>query len=629
MVIRAKFQKPDNVYFLIVIGFVAFILLTLLHSVTCDETGLPGMGCANLTNTPGQFNFSTGDGVGVGVDDDVSLAMQSNPPPFLAVDDDPEPVARPDYYTLNINTPLYVESSSLLVNDSYTDDGDVSLVIVANVRHGVLQLQRGGRFTYVPDAGYSGLDYFSYRLHDGASTSTAQVQLLVNDPTSDFALEPQDETQATSIAEANELNVPETQIILTDVVATSADVRLQWQTTLVEFAADMLYEVVVERADGTVLVDNLYEADIICEEGTCTIDLGENLATYVVDGLYRWQVRGMSSVGQTQPVTASFEVDLPNPAAPEGFSVDVSTGGPVISVPTDSLASAYRVDIRSVADASGNDPDFAHTAWYVRNELLCLDTHCLISPDINPQNGRYEVYVQAWGPGGLSTGGIQGWAGPVIFEIDLLRAGVALPLTATHTASGSPTFTWEAAPNATWYQLWVGTDAPDYITEHLQWYAARDLGCEGMAVCSVTPPDLMLDNHITYTWFLKAWGPGGMSLGGTDGWVAGDPFTVNAGIVFVPQIAIMERTEDDQLHLEWTHPESTTWYQVRIETVGNASQVVYEQWHHVTTLGCRDDNRCALTLNTLQPGRYTVSLRLYNPAGYGLASTMRVFDFDS
>lgn len=53
-----------------------------------------------------------------------------------------------------------------------------------------------------------------------------------------------------------------------------------------------------------------------------------------------------------------------------------------------------------------------HLGWYLAEDIGCENAEtCTITPDEIVPPGNYKWYVQAWGPGGLSTGGVaEGWA---------------------------------------------------------------------------------------------------------------------------------------------------------------------------------------------------------------------------
>lgn len=99
-------------------------------------------------------------------------APQNNPP--LAVTD--------SYSTLQ-ETTLTIPSGGVLSNDSDPDSDNLTASIDALPSHGTVTLSPGGGFTYVPDAGYTGPDSFTYHANDGELDSNiVTVSLTVNEP---------------------------------------------------------------------------------------------------------------------------------------------------------------------------------------------------------------------------------------------------------------------------------------------------------------------------------------------------------------------------------------------------------------------------------------------------------------
>jgi len=88
------------------------------------------------------------------------------------------PVALADFYLYTPDTALSVPAlTGFLANDSDGDDPVVANAIVDGVDHGSLTAFPDGRFTYNPDAGFSGVDTFRYRIGDGVASATALVTL--------------------------------------------------------------------------------------------------------------------------------------------------------------------------------------------------------------------------------------------------------------------------------------------------------------------------------------------------------------------------------------------------------------------------------------------------------------------
>lgn len=71
--------------------------------------------------------------------------------------------------------------ANALANDSDSGGNILSASLVSGPAHGSLAFNADGSFAYVPDAGYSGDDAFTYSVTDGlAQGNTAQVQIHIN-----------------------------------------------------------------------------------------------------------------------------------------------------------------------------------------------------------------------------------------------------------------------------------------------------------------------------------------------------------------------------------------------------------------------------------------------------------------
>jgi len=91
------------------------------------------------------------------------------------------PVAVPDSYSTNEDTPLTVAAPGLKANDSDAEGSALTAVKVANPAHGTVTVNASGAFTYTPSGNYNGPDSFTYRVSDGsANSATVTVTLTVN-----------------------------------------------------------------------------------------------------------------------------------------------------------------------------------------------------------------------------------------------------------------------------------------------------------------------------------------------------------------------------------------------------------------------------------------------------------------
>jgi Bacterial Ig domain/Lamin Tail Domain len=92
------------------------------------------------------------------------------------------PTARPDEVSTFRNTPVAIPAASLTLND-FDPEGDtltVSDVGALSSRGGVVSLS-GGSVTYTPPVSYIGLDVIFYRISDGSSFATGEVNVTVTD----------------------------------------------------------------------------------------------------------------------------------------------------------------------------------------------------------------------------------------------------------------------------------------------------------------------------------------------------------------------------------------------------------------------------------------------------------------
>ncbi|MBL3600811.1 MAG: cadherin-like domain-containing protein [gamma proteobacterium endosymbiont of Lamellibrachia anaximandri] len=88
-----------------------------------------------------------------------------------------QPVANDDLVSA---TAGQVVPIAVLNNDSGLEDGPITLSVLQNTTKGTLSINGDNTFSYLPDAGYSGLDSFTYRVVDiDGESATATVTLSV------------------------------------------------------------------------------------------------------------------------------------------------------------------------------------------------------------------------------------------------------------------------------------------------------------------------------------------------------------------------------------------------------------------------------------------------------------------
>ncbi|MFM7057513.1 MAG: tandem-95 repeat protein, partial [Planctomycetota bacterium] len=88
------------------------------------------------------------------------------------------PIATPDAWTVQENTPLSITAPGVLANDSDADGDTIFARIVTAPGHGTLALNPDGSFLYTPASGYFGADSFTYANSDSLADSPPAVVAL-------------------------------------------------------------------------------------------------------------------------------------------------------------------------------------------------------------------------------------------------------------------------------------------------------------------------------------------------------------------------------------------------------------------------------------------------------------------
>ena len=103
------------------------------------------------------------------------------------------PQAFDDYYSLNQDATFTVASSSgVLANDFEIDNLVVTSSLETQPAHGSVSLNADGSFSYKPDAGFVGMDSFTYVANDGLANSriaTVNLQVVAVDRTEFFIVD--------------------------------------------------------------------------------------------------------------------------------------------------------------------------------------------------------------------------------------------------------------------------------------------------------------------------------------------------------------------------------------------------------------------------------------------------------
>jgi hypothetical protein len=216
-------------------------------------------------------------------------------------------------------------------------------------------------------------------------------------------------------------------------------------------------------------------ADVGCPDGTGTCSVTPTLD---VVGSCQWWVQTYNSSG-LGPWSAPGSFTAPRPPAPG--TVTLSTVTPNTTTPTYtwnavSGATWYQLYVN---DSIGNRIQ----QWYPAADLGCPDGSgiCSVTSTLDVV-GSCQWWIQTYNRSGFGP-----WSPRGSFTSPKPQApGPATPGSPSgETTDATPTYTWNAVPGTTWYQLHVNDSTGNKIQ---QWYSAADLGCpDGSGTCSATP----------------------------------------------------------------------------------------------------------------------------------------------
>jgi hypothetical protein len=120
------------------------------------------------------------------------------------------PVAEDDFYQVDEDTTLIVNTPGVLGNDTDLNQNTLIVTVLDQPQHGSLILNEYGSFEYTPDANWYGEDQFNYTVSDGELTDSGNViisVLPINDPpvaVDDYLVMNEDDSIVLDIALAND-----------------------------------------------------------------------------------------------------------------------------------------------------------------------------------------------------------------------------------------------------------------------------------------------------------------------------------------------------------------------------------------------------------------------------------------
>jgi VCBS repeat-containing protein len=184
------------------------------------------------------------------------------------------PVADDDSYTTDEDTPLTILAAGVLTNDDDIESDALTVAtVVTGPANGSLTVNSDGSFIYIPDAGFSGTDSFTYKANDGtADSNVATVTITVN-AVNDAPVITSNGGGATASVNVNENTTAVTTVVATDVDSPSITYSISGGADAGLFTIDAggnlsfinapdfegpgdnIYEVIVKASDGDMAFD--------------------------------------------------------------------------------------------------------------------------------------------------------------------------------------------------------------------------------------------------------------------------------------------------------------------------------------------------------------------------------------
>jgi formylglycine-generating enzyme required for sulfatase activity len=214
--------------------------------------------------------------------------------------------------------------------------------------------------------------------------------------------------------------------------------------------------------------------------------------------------------------------------------------------------------------------------------------------------GSHTWYVQTY-----NSYGVGAWSSGMGF---IAQTGGGVPGAATLISptgtitDTTPTYTWNAVSNASYYQLHVNGSGT--------WYPASAVGCSsGTGTCSFTGSTLA---NGSYTWYVQTY-----NIYGVGAWSSGMGFTVSTGggvpdaATLISPTGIITTTTPTYV---WNAVSNASYYYLYNGTAST--------WYTASQAGCGSGTgTCSFTGSTLANGSYTWYVQTYNSYGVGAWSS--------
>lgn len=178
---------------------------------------------AGFTGTD-TFNYTVSDGRGGTATATVTITVNANNT------SNQNPIAATDYATIEVDAKATI---AVLANDTDADEDSLSITRFdeTSVKGGAIMLV-DGKLSYLPPAGFNGVDSFNYTISDGrGGTANGMVVVTVGDATND-ALVPDDDSYKLTAADLDSQGEASLAVLVGDQYTGSVSIRIVTQPSL-------------------------------------------------------------------------------------------------------------------------------------------------------------------------------------------------------------------------------------------------------------------------------------------------------------------------------------------------------------------------------------------------------------
>jgi len=252
--------------------------------------------------------------------------------------------------------------------------------------------------------------------------------------------------------------------------------------------------------NGTPKIQTWYTAaQAGCASGTGTCSATP--ATVLVQGTGEWWIQTRNDVGDGPwSDKMSFTVSiggLPGKATLTSPNGTISTPTPTYTWNAVANSTWYYLWV-------DNNGTTKIQTWYTAAQAGCASGTgtCSATPATALVPGTGQWWIETWNEAGYGP-----WSDAMSFAVSVSGLPGKATLTSPNgtISTPTPTYTWNAVANSTWYYLWVNNNGTPRIQA---WYTAAQAGCaSGTGTCSATPATALVLG--TGQWWIQTWNDAG------------------------------------------------------------------------------------------------------------------------